>query len=66
MRAFTSFRRGITAKVGNTLLVLFISFIAALWILIDLPKISVEFRNLFSDRQQETLDIIAGSFGTAL
>ena len=57
---------GITAKVGNTLLVLFISFIAALWILIDLPKISVEFRNLFSDRQQETLDIIAGSFGTAL
>ena len=57
---------GITATVGNVLLVLFISLIAALWLLIDLPKISVEFRNLFNETQQETLDIIAGSFSSAI
>lgn len=57
---------GITATVGNVLLVVFISLIAALWLLIDLPKINVEFRNLFNEAQQETLDIIAGSFGSAI
>lgn len=57
---------GLGTAVGTTAFVVFISLIASLWLLADLPKISVEFRNLFNDNQQKTLDIIAGSFGTAI
>lgn len=57
---------GFGAAVGTGAFVIFISLIASLWLLADLPKISVEFRNLFNESQQKTLDIIAGSFGTAI
>lgn len=57
---------GFGMAIGTGAFVIFISLIASLWILADLPKISVEFRNLFNDSQQKTLDIIAGSFGTAI
>ena len=53
------------AGIGNAALIMLISVIASLWLLIDLPKISVEFRSLFNESQQETLDIVTGSFGTA-
>lgn len=57
---------GLGTAVGTGAFVIFISLIASLWLLADLPKISVEFRNLFSEPQQKTLDLIAGSFGTAI
>ncbi len=57
---------GVTTTVGNAALIIFVSIIASLWLLIDLPKISVEFRRLFNDNQQKTLDVIADSFGTAI
>ena len=56
---------GIGISLGNAGLVLFIAIIASLWLLIDLPKISVEFRRLFSESQQATLSLIASSFGDA-
>lgn len=63
---FTGGVLGFGTAVGTSAFVLFISLIASLWLLADLPKISAEFRNLFNEGQQKTLDIIAGSFGTAI
>lgn len=56
---------GLGVSVGNAGLVLFIAIIASLWILIDLPKISIELRKLFSDSQQATISLITRSFGDA-
>lgn len=56
---------GVSTAVGNTALVIFVSFIAALWILIDFPKISREVLSLFNEKQRENLNVIAGSFGKA-
>ena len=56
---------GVSVAVGNAALVLFVSFIAALWILIDLPKISRECMSLFNENQQKRLGVITKSFGTA-
>ncbi len=57
---------GFGTAVGTGAFVIFISLIASLWLLADLPKISKEFRNLFNESQQATLDLIANSFGTAI
>lgn len=56
---------GVSTAVGNAALVIFVSFIAAMWILIDFPKISREVLSLFNERQRENLNVIAGSFGKA-
>ncbi len=52
--------------VGNTLLVVFISFICAAWILIDLPKLSVELRPLFGEKARRRMSVVASAFGTAV
>ncbi len=57
---------GFGTALGTSAFVIFISLIASLWLLADLPKISKEFRNLFNDSQQATLDVITNSFGTAI
>lgn len=57
---------GLGTALGTGAFVIFISLIASLWLLADLPKISKEFRNLFNESQQATLDVIANSFGTAI
>lgn len=56
---------GIGMGIGNAALVLFIAIIASLWLLIDLPKISVEFRRLVSEEHQAVLSLITNSFGDA-
>lgn len=56
---------GVSTALGNALLVIFVSLIAAMWILIDFPKISREVLSLFSEKQRDNLNVIAGSFGTA-
>lgn len=56
---------GVSTAVGNTALVIFVSLIAALWILIDLPKISREFLSLFNENQREKLGVVGMSFGKA-
>lgn len=56
---------GAGVALGNAVLVIFVSLIAAMWILIDFPKISREVLNLFSEKQRDNLGVIAGSFGKA-
>ena len=53
-------------SVGNGVLVAFISLICSFWILIDLPKLSVEVMRLFDEEQQGNIHIIADAFGTAV
>ena len=52
--------------VGNGVLVAFISLICTFWILLDLPRIIVEMRKLFSDDFQDDLDIIFDAIGNAV
>ena len=57
---------GIGVGVGNFLLITFISLLASLWVLIDLPKISKEFMNLFDEERQEMISVIGNAFGNAI
>jgi predicted PurR-regulated permease PerM len=56
---------GVTS-VGSGIVTVLIALIAAYWILIDLPKMSVELRNLFSEEHQGHIDVITQSFGKAI
>ena len=56
---------GVTS-VGNGLVTMLIALIAAYWILIDLPVMSKELRNLFNDEHQAHIDVITQSFGKAI
>ena len=56
---------GVTS-FGSGLVTVLIALIAAYWILIDLPKMSEELRNLFSDKNQGHIDVITQSFGKAI
>ena len=56
---------GVSTALGNALLVIFVSLIAAMWILIDFPKISREVLSLFNEKQRDNLGVIADSFGSA-
>lgn len=53
-------------SVGNVLLVAFISLICSFWILLDLPTITRELRELVSDKYQSDVNIFANAFGTAV
>ncbi len=57
---------GAAMGVGNGLLVVFIAFICAAWILIDLPVLSRELRPLFGEDMRRRLGIVSSAFGTAI
>ena len=57
---------GAAMGVGNGLLVVFIAFICAAWILIDLPTLSCELRPLFGEDMRRKLGIVSSAFGTAI
>ncbi len=57
---------GAAMGVGNGLLIVFIAFICAAWILIDLPTLSRELRPLFSEDVRRSLSVVSSAFGTAI
>ena len=57
---------GSIVGIGNVVVIGFISFVCAFWILLDLPTISREVRSLFADKYQDDIDIFADAFRNAV
>lgn len=57
---------GSMVSVGNAGIIFFMALLIAFWVLLDLPKISREIRNLVEDRYQDALTTISNAFGKAI
>lgn len=52
--------------LGTGVMIAFIAFICAFWLLIDLPRISREVRILVPDNLQDDFEVLSNTFGTAI